>query len=291
MTIKELLSASRFKMIALDDDPTGIQTVHGCLLITDWSAQNLKTAFEDECDFFYMLTNTRAMTAAQAAEVTRSAMEAILEANKEFNYQLIFVSRSDSTLRGHFPLETDIMHECLEKAGIARLPLTIFAPAFIEVGRLSIDGTHYLKDTLTANPVNPTKNAFPQTEACGNAKDRLEAIAEAEICAMSDFGFRSDSELVIEIKRRFGIQVKRNTRSNGKRSSGKRTSIRRKRGVGEGRFDFHLIIKEFMNEGKIQPDTRRMTSEFKHAVQCGTEARLEAESVKRIRCQCRSGIN
>lgn len=170
MTIKELLSASRFKMIALDDDPTGIQTVHGCLLITDWSAQNLKTAFEDECDFFYVLTNTRAMTATQAAEVTRSAMEAILEANKEFNYQLIFVSRSDSTLRGHFPLETDIMHECLEKAGIARLPLTVFAPAFIEVGRLSIDGTHYLKDGDQLIPVNETEFARDNVFAYHHAR-------------------------------------------------------------------------------------------------------------------------
>ena len=159
MSIKEILKASRYKMIALDDDPTGIQTVHGCLLVTDWSEENLARAFEDEADFFYILTNTRAMTAAQAADVTRSAMQAILKANQDFNYRLIFVSRSDSTLRGHFPLETDIMHECLEACGIDRLPLTVFAPAFIEVGRLSIDGVHYLKDGDQLIPVNQTEFA------------------------------------------------------------------------------------------------------------------------------------
>ena len=159
MNIKELLKASRFKMIALDDDPTGIQTVHGCLLLTDWSEENVQRAFQDEADFFYVLTNTRAMTAAQAAEVTRSAMQAILKANQDFNYRLIFVSRSDSTLRGHFPLETNVMHECLDACGIARLPLTIFAPAFIEVGRLSIDGVHYLKDGDKLIPVNETEFA------------------------------------------------------------------------------------------------------------------------------------
>lgn len=159
MTIQEQLRASKFKIIALDDDPTGIQTVHGCLLLTEWSPKSIERAFLDEADFFYVLTNTRAMTAAQASEVTRAAMQAILAVNKKFGYRLIFVSRSDSTLRGHFPLETDIMHEMLASFGIPCLPITFFAPAFIEVGRLSIDGVHYLKDGDKLIPVNETEFA------------------------------------------------------------------------------------------------------------------------------------
>lgn len=175
MTIQEQLRASNIKIIALDDDPTGIQTVHGCLLLTEWSPKSIEKALLDEADFFYVLTNTRAMTAAQAAQVTRSAMQAIIAVNKTLGYRLIFVSRSDSTLRGHFPLETDIMHEMLECFGLPRLPITFFAPAFIEVGRLSIDGVHYLKDGDKLIPVNETEfardNVFAYHHA--NLKDYI----------------------------------------------------------------------------------------------------------------------
>ncbi len=177
MIIKDLLKESRLKMIALDDDPTGIQTVHGCLLLTDWSAENLPKAFQDEADFFYVLTNTRAMTAARAAAVTRSAVQAILEANKQFGYQLVFVSRSDSTLRGHFPLETDVMHQVLDEFALPQLPLTFFAPAFIEVGRLTIDGVHYLKDGDNLIPVNETEFAHDNVFAYHHA-DLKAYIAE-----------------------------------------------------------------------------------------------------------------
>ena len=67
-----------YKLIVLDDDPTGIQTVHGCLLITDWSDQYVREAFLDDEPFFYILTNTRAMTREEAEAVTREAMEAVV---------------------------------------------------------------------------------------------------------------------------------------------------------------------------------------------------------------------
>ncbi|TKZ35399.1 hypothetical protein [Brachyspira catarrhinii] len=34
------------KIIVLDDDPTGIQTVNGVFVYTDWSYQTIKNAFE-----------------------------------------------------------------------------------------------------------------------------------------------------------------------------------------------------------------------------------------------------
>ena len=146
-------------MVVLDDDPTGIQTVHGCLLVTDWSQENLRTAFSDEQHFFYILTNTRAMTREEAARVTRSAMEAVVEANREFGYRLIVVGRSDSCLRGHFPLETDVVCDVLREHGIAVWPRRTFCPAFIESGRVTIDGVHYMKDGERLIPTSETEFA------------------------------------------------------------------------------------------------------------------------------------
>lgn len=132
-------------MVVFDDDPTGIQTVHGCLLVTDWSEENIIKAMNDEQPFFYVLTNTRALTASEAESVLESAVEAVLKVNEKSGYRLICVSRSDSCLRGHFPLETDIIRRTLEKHGINVWQRTPFCPAFIESGRVTIEGVHYMK--------------------------------------------------------------------------------------------------------------------------------------------------
>lgn len=136
----------KWKMVVLDDDPTGIQTVHGCLLITQWDEESIRLGFSDSQPFFYILTNTRAMTRDEAARVTREAMEAVIKVNEDYGYRLIIVSRSDSCLRGHFPLETDVMRQCLESHGYVVADKTLFCPAFIEAGRVTIDGVHYLKE-------------------------------------------------------------------------------------------------------------------------------------------------
>ena len=146
-------------MVVLDDDPTGIQTVHGCLLITQWDEESIRQGFADDMAFFYILTNTRAMTREEAAAVTKEAMEMVIKVNRDFGYRLIIVSRSDSCLRGHFPLETDVMRQCLMRHGITVEPKTPFCPAFIEAGRVTIDGIHYMKDGDRLIPVSETEFA------------------------------------------------------------------------------------------------------------------------------------
>ena len=152
-------SEESFRLVILDDDPTGIQTVHGCLLITQWDEATVRMALQHEQPFFYMLTNTRAMTREEAARVVRSAMETVLEVNREFGYRLIFISRSDSCLRGHFPLETDVMRRVLQEYGVKVWPKVPFCPALIEAGRVTIDGVHYMKDGERLIPVSETEFA------------------------------------------------------------------------------------------------------------------------------------
>ena len=96
--IRRTLLESRIRIVVLDDDPTGIQTVHGCLLVTQWQQGSLSEALSHPEPFFYLLTTTRAMTREQAAQVTRSAMEAVLEAARDRGFRLIFISRSGSSL-------------------------------------------------------------------------------------------------------------------------------------------------------------------------------------------------
>ena len=159
-----MLSQNNIRLVCLDDDPPGIQNVHSCLLLTEWTDEAIDSAFRDSVPFFYILTNTRAMTRKEAAEVTREAMRAVLRVNERYGYKLIFVSRSDSCLRGHFPLETDVMHEVIREGASSAnsLPskrITFFCPSFIEAGRFTKNGIHYLQDGDRLIPVHESEFA------------------------------------------------------------------------------------------------------------------------------------
>ncbi len=147
------------KIIVLDDDPTGSQTVHSCQLLTRWDAVTLQQALLDASPLFFVLTNTRGMDAARAAAVTRVVCENLKLALADLaaggkRINPIFVSRSDSTLRGHYPVETDVMADVL--GGFDAHFLT---PAFFEGGRFTRDSIHYLMVNGVATPVHETEFA------------------------------------------------------------------------------------------------------------------------------------
>jgi len=147
------------KIIVIDDDPTGSQTVHSCLLLTRWDVDTLKQGLQDEAPLFFILSNTRAMEAQHAAEVTRTicqnlkqALESLRQAGHVINP--LVVSRSDSTLRGHYPIETDIIAEEL-----GPFDAHFMVPAFFEGGRITRDSTHYLLIEGEPVPVHETEFA------------------------------------------------------------------------------------------------------------------------------------
>lgn len=151
------------KIIVLDDDPTGSQTVHSCQLLTRWDAVSLQAALLDDSPLFFVLTNTRGMDAARAAAVTREvcqnlklALADLAAGGRVFNP--IFVSRSDSTLRGHYPVETDVMAEELG-GGVDNFDAHFLTPAFFEGGRVTRDSIHYLMVNGVPTPVHETEFA------------------------------------------------------------------------------------------------------------------------------------
>ncbi|ODU46672.1 MAG: Hrp-dependent type III effector protein [Thiobacillus sp. SCN 63-374] len=142
------------KIIILDDDPTGSQTVHSCLLLTRWDVATLKAALADAAPLFFVLTNTRGMDAARAAAVTREVCVNLKTALADYAGPVLFVSRSDSTLRGHYPIETDVMNEVL-----GPFDATLLTPGFFEGGRITRDSTHYLIVDGTPVPTHQTEFA------------------------------------------------------------------------------------------------------------------------------------
>ena len=147
------------KIIVLDDDPTGSQTVHSCLLLTRWDADTLKQGLLDAAPLFFVLTNTRGMSATDAEQLTRDVcinLRTALEQLKTsgVNINPLLVSRSDSTLRGHYPVETDVIAEEL-----GPFHAHFIVPAFFEGGRITINSTHYLMIDGKPVPVHETEFA------------------------------------------------------------------------------------------------------------------------------------
>jgi len=142
-------------IVVLDDDPTGSQTVHSCLLLTRWDPETLKLGLQDRSPIRFILTNTRALPPAKAAEVTRSVCGALKEVMGELGWErALFVSRSDSTLRGHYPLETDVM-----AAELGPFDAHFLVPAFFEGGRITRNSVHYLRVGERWIPVHETEFA------------------------------------------------------------------------------------------------------------------------------------
>lgn len=149
------------KIIALDDDPTGSQTVHGCLLLLAWDVENLRAGLRDASPLLFILGNTRARPAAEAEAVTREICQNLRQAlDLEGITDWVVVSRSDSTLRGHYPLETDVI-----AAELGPFDAHFLVPAFIEGGRTTRDSIHYLQ--VAGRPVPVHETEFAQDSVFG----------------------------------------------------------------------------------------------------------------------------
>lgn len=143
------------KIIVLDDDPTGSQTVHSCLLLMRWDVDTLRQGLRDPSPIFFVLTNTRALSPAAAEQVTREVCQNLKQAIAlEGVQEFLVVSRSDSTLRGHYPIETDVM-----AAELGPFDAHFLVPAFFEGGRITRDSRHYLMVNGEPVPVHETEFA------------------------------------------------------------------------------------------------------------------------------------
>ncbi|MBD2719088.1 four-carbon acid sugar kinase family protein [Synechococcus sp. FACHB-909] len=137
-------AAQAIKIVVIDDDPTGSQTVHGCPLLLRWDAETLAAGLAHPSPLLFLLANTRALAPAEAADrvrqicrALRPALERAMAAGTISSW--LVVSRGDSTLRGHFPLEVEVI-----AAELGPFDATLLVPAFLEGGRTTVDGVHRL---------------------------------------------------------------------------------------------------------------------------------------------------
>jgi uncharacterized protein YgbK (DUF1537 family) len=150
----------------LDDDPTGTQTVHDIAVVTQWDPDTLRAEFARKAPGFYVLTNSRALSSEAARVLNRDVARNLQAAALESGTRYTLASRSDSTLRGHYPLEIDALAEVS-----GAFDVTIVAPYFEAGGRYTIADTHYVAEGDRLVPAAET--AFAQDAVFGYRNSNL----------------------------------------------------------------------------------------------------------------------
>ncbi len=153
----EQIRAGR-RLVVLDDDPTGTQSTADLPVLTSWSVADLRWALQQPTTGFFILTNTRSLSVAGATERNRQIVDALDQAARAEQVSYVVASRSDSTLRGYFPLETDVLATELAARGTT-IDGVLICPAYVEPGRLTVDSVHWTRTDEGMIPVSHSEFA------------------------------------------------------------------------------------------------------------------------------------
>ncbi len=170
--IQSEIKQNPVSVVVLDDDPTGTQTVHDIPVLTSWKLQSIIDEFERRTSLFYLLTNSRSLPTKYAVDLAFEIGANILEASRKTGQGFEIISRSDSTLRGHFPAEVDAFAEVL---GMEQAVFVII-PFFLEGGRYTINDIHYVRDAEQLIPAADT--AFAKDVVFGYRNSDLKLWVE-----------------------------------------------------------------------------------------------------------------
>ncbi|MGE3270220.1 MAG: four-carbon acid sugar kinase family protein, partial [Chloroflexota bacterium] len=158
-TIREEIARSGRRLVVLDDDPTGTQTSHGVLVVTEWSEDELAGALQGTHPAVFVLTNSRSLPEAQAAALAAEAGRNLARASKRTGVDVAIGYRGDSTLRGHYPAESWALRDAFAAEIGHAYDGEILAPFFEEGGRFTIGDTHYVQQGEDLVPAGDTEFA------------------------------------------------------------------------------------------------------------------------------------
>ena len=151
------------KLVVLDDDPTGVQTVHDVSVYTDWEEESIRKGFEEKEAMFFILTNSRSFSVEETTKVHQDIAARVAKVARELGQDFMIISRGDSTMRGHYPLETQLLADGLTKNEGVVIDGEIICPFFPEGGRYTMDNIHYVKEQDNLVPAGMTEFAKDKT--------------------------------------------------------------------------------------------------------------------------------
>ena len=196
--IRQATLDSGRKVIVLDDDPTGTQTVHDLPVLTEWTPAALGTAWAEAGTTFYILTNSRRYPLEEAATNNRQIARNVAQVARSQGVEPVVVSRSDSTLRGHYPGEVTALRQTLEGELGLRYDGLVIAPFFLEGGRYTVDDVHWVLSGERMVPAAQTE--FARDTTFGYDHSRLQewvaekTLGQVPAAAVMSIGLRTIRE-------------------------------------------------------------------------------------------------
>jgi uncharacterized protein YgbK (DUF1537 family) len=145
-------------LVIVDDDPTGTQTTRGVDILTSWSDDVLAERIDSGAPFF-VLTNSRSLPVRQAIDLAAAIGRDLAAAEARTGRAVSVISRSDSTLRGHFPAEVDALATGLGRPDSR----VVLAPYLGEAGRITVDDMQLIRIGDDWRPVAETEFASDPT--------------------------------------------------------------------------------------------------------------------------------
>ena len=111
--------------------------------------------------------------------------------------RLGFVSRSDSTLRGHYPLEPDVIAATVAEVSGEKTDGVVLVPAFPDAGRVTIGGVHYMRDTWDSvgSLIPVAETEFAKDASFGFTNSEMAHYVEEK----SRGRFAADSVIVLDL--------------------------------------------------------------------------------------------
>ena len=176
MLLEKEIAEYSGKIVVLDDDPTGVQTVHDVSVYTSWHPEQVDAGFTEDDRLFFILTNSRSMSAEKTTAVHHEIAKNILATAHRHHSPFLLISRSDSTLRGHYPLETEVLRNDLLAHGNITIDAEILCPFFKEGGRFTIDDIHYVQNDEMLIPAALTE--FAKDPTFGYSSSNLRGYIE-----------------------------------------------------------------------------------------------------------------
>ncbi|RTE69525.1 hypothetical protein BHE90_016093 [Fusarium euwallaceae] len=160
-------------LVILDDDPTGTQTCNNVPVLMLWDTTTLANELSRTSPGhgFFILTNSRALSREPAESLIIEILTNLKEASATTGIPIEIVLRSDSTLRGHFPLEVDVAERLL-----GPFDACFLCPFFYQGGRYTIDDVHYVVEGNELIPVAETP--FAQDATFGYRSSNLREYVE-----------------------------------------------------------------------------------------------------------------
>ena len=176
MALAAALSGMKRKIVVLDDDPTGVQTVNGVYVYTSWDTGTMLEAFRSPEQMFFILTNSRGLTASESRCQHEEIARNLAAASRASGADFLLLSRGDSTLRGHWPMETEVLRKTLEPLTGKHYDGEVIYPFFPEGGRYTINGVHYVRQGDLLVPAGQTE--FAKDKSFGYSASSLPAWCE-----------------------------------------------------------------------------------------------------------------